>query len=215
MFCEDPIQSVYVKRLVLNGDDAYLDCYNDLAYHFSGDFAVVMLTEREYLRFDRNGVHKGAVTEELTEQLRDVYDPCVQESPGKAPWIDYEHTLFCGERVLSVEHTEGAGETLVRFEDFDFRFVFHDSASEYPPSPRDGVRYTLIRGCERHLKRPCSACGGEGQMVMDFVGDYTVRCRLCKGAVRPQLFAHDALALWNDGRLQYVIEDEKIANLTL
>ena len=213
MYCENPIRSVYV-RLVNPWKDsnAYLDCYNSLAYHFTGDFAVAMLTDRECLRFDRNGVQKTEITEEVLERLRNEYQPCIEKMPGKAPWIYYEHTLFCGERIVSVEYFEDTEETAVRFDDFVFRFVTHDSEEDYPSHIRDCGSYYRIRGCERHLKRPCPVCGGEGEMLADFADDFLVRCSSCKKSTGAKLFVQYAIDEWNAGYLRRVIEDEKIVN---
>lgn len=213
MFCEDPIQAVYTRFVELAEDNAYLDCFNDLAYHIAGDFAVVMLTEHDYLKFDRNGAIKTPITDELLEQLRDEYDPCVHKCENEPPFIYYEHVLFCGERINSVEHLKDKRETIVHFEDFDFRFVVHDSEFEFPSHLRDHFSYYLTRGCERHLKRRCPMCGGEGEVLLDFVADYMVRCRSCKRATWAQISVQDAIDEWNGGYLHCAVADEKIANL--
>ena len=216
MFCEDPIRSVYVKIPDLWDDNdagGYLDCYNDLAYHISGKFAVIMLTDRECIRFDGDGVCKTAITEEILTSLREDYNPCIEEQAGMAPWIYYEHTLFCGERIKSAVISEDRQEIRVSLDDFDFRFVVHESDASYPSHIRDQVSYYLIRGCERHIKRGCRACGGTGEPLSDFAGDYLVRCRSCKRATRASFFAQYAIDEWNAGYLSRVVDDEKIANL--
>ena len=216
MFCENPIRLVYVKIPDLWDDSdagGYLDCYNDLAYHMSGKFAVVMLTDHECIRFDRNGVCKTAITEEVLTQLREEYNPCIEKQVGKAPWIYYEHTLFCGEPIKSVDISEDKREIRVSFDDFDFRFVSHESEDEYPSRVRDWGSYYLTRGCERHLKRSCRACGGAWEILSDYAGDYLVRCRSCKKATRATFFVQQAIDEWHAGYLSRVVEDEKIANV--
>ena len=216
MFCEDPIRSVYVKIPDMWDDNdagGYLDCYDDLAYHISGKFAVIMLTDRECIRFDSNGVSKIAITEEILTNFREEYNPCIEEQAGKVPWVYYEHTLFRGERIQSVDVSEDKQEIRVSFDDFDFRFIVHENEAEYPTLVRDEGRYYLTRGCERHLKRGCRACGGAGELLSDYAADYLVRCRSCKRATRACFFAQYAIDEWNAGHLSWVVEDKTITNM--
>ena len=213
MFCKEPIRAVYVKTLDLWTEAAYSDYTEDLAYHFTGSFAMMMLTEREAIRFDGSGVSRSPLTQAIWDELKHDFDPCIEGEGTRKPWPLYEHTLFCGERIRSVEHREDTKETVVCFEDFTFRFVPHHSEDEFPRCTRDAVSYYRIRGCERHLRFPCPDCGGEGEILLDFGEDYLVRCRRCHRATMPRMFVQYAIDGWNAGKLDFAVEDERIANL--
>ena len=213
MFCENPIRTVYIKTPDLWTEAVYPEYCDDLAYHFTGSVAVVMLTERDFIRFDRSGASKNPITRALLDELQRDYDPCLEGEGSRCPWPMYEHTLFCGERIHSVEHREDTGETVVRFDDFTFRFVPHESEDTFPRRTRDLVSYYLLRGCERYLRFPCPECGGEGEILLDFGEDYLVRCRRCHRATMARMFVQYAIADWNAGKVNFAVEDGRIANL--
>lgn len=44
-------------------------------------------------------------------------------------------------------------------------------------------------------------CGGPGELLLDFVSDYVVRCQNCKKSTWTAMNAIDAIEVWNAGEL--------------
>ncbi len=61
-------------------------------------------------------------------------------------------------------------------------------------------------GAERHLIRKCK-CGGEVELLLDFVSYYIVRCKNCKQSTWAQMAAQDTIDEWNAGNLEYDLQD--------
>ena len=218
-FCDEPIIAVYECMGEYEDEgNSFLDCYHDLAYHVTEGHRLVLETEHFYLSLDVRGVSKCEKTSSIKEfeQPGEWLDPCIHEleedeSPWEdekveSPWVDYESTLFVGERLLQVENT--SGYYLLHFDDFDLKVVPHVlNEEDFPGLYRaDDWSYNHVYGAERHLKNKCS-CGGEGELLLDFVSDYVVRCKKCKKSSWAEMTAIEAIKGWNAGDIQCDLSD--------
>ena len=71
---------------------------------------------------------------------------------------------------------------------------------------KDPCSYNRVLGCDRHLTWKCD-CRGDGEILMDFVGDYIVRCKNCKKATWANMELQSAIRDWNNGELHCVLDD--------
>lgn len=206
VFCDEEIVAVYRGRREnddIVGAKSFLDCYHDLAYHITQGKRIVLETENYYISISFDGVVKENKTVLITEYEKpgEWLDPFVHLDDGEPPWVDYEVTLFVGERLLSVENKEEGFE--LTFDDFVLKVIRHPlNDADFPSLQKDNHRsYNYVLGSERHLKR-CD-CGGKGVLLLDFVSDYVVRCEKCKRATWAQMTAQDAIEEWNGGHLNW------------
>lgn len=58
---------------------------------------------------------------------------------------------------------------------------------------------------DKNLKRKCQ-CGGNGQMIIDTVGDYCVRCDKCHKSTGYCMDMKDAVELWESGKCEFECE---------
>lgn len=212
MFCNEPIIAVYNGRREYNdfhGDRQWLDVYHDIAYHVTEGYRIVLETEHYYISLSHDGViktEKNCAIEEF-EQDGEWLDSFVHESDDdELPWIEYEYTLFAGERLLDVQSIDGY--YLITFDDFVLKLIPHQLEEDDIPSLNeyDHWSYFHVLGAERHLTGKCK-CGGEGDLLLDFVSDYIVRCKKCKHSTYAQMLAVDAIDEWNAGQIQCDLSD--------
>ena len=212
MFCDEPIIAGYNGCREYNdfhGDNAWFDVYHDIAYHVTEGYRIVLETEHFYISLSHGGVtktDKNCTIEEF-EQDGEWFDSFVHGlDDDELPWIDYEHTLFVGERVLAVQHIDDY--YLITFDDFELKLIPHKLNEEHFPSLSDYNHgsYFHVLGAERHLTGKCN-CGGEGELLLDFVSDYVVRCKKCMHSTYAQMIAKDAIEEWNAGHIQCDLSD--------
>ncbi len=198
MFCSEPIQKVYYGQHISDSyGDAAFDFFYDMAMHLSGRNRFLMETAHFYISVEVSGVFliikEGGV--ESIQRENEWIDSCIHEdtNPEFAPWVDYEATVFPGERLLSVEKEE-AHYTL-RFDDFTMKLVPHPVSNDdffVYPHP-----YSRLLGAERLIHK-CK-CGGTGIPVIDLVGDYSIRCDRCHLGTSAGMCVCDAIDEWNAG----------------
>lgn len=153
---------------------------------------LVFQTESGYVLIGADGV---SFTKRLDDYRFPEYDfwdyGDENEDP---PIVALETTLFVGERLLRMEKTR---ET--------YRLIFdHFSLETYPFSedrqytPGFQSCYIPIPCFERHIERKCS-CGGQGQVMLDRVDDFFVRCEKCHRATWSQWHLPSVIEEWNNG----------------
>lgn len=196
MFCNEPIEKVFWGQPNYHDEsDYFLDCYYDMAVHLCGQCRLVLETENFYLSLESAGVFKLGKDGPIDSIKKDGewFDPCVHvDEDYNDTWTDYESTLFGGERLLSV--TEIKDGYLLLFDDFEIKLFSHSSSKEFPCSHPH--TYSRVYGTERLIKK-CS-CGGTGELVIDFVNDYGIRCNKCHRGTSANQCACDAIDEWND-----------------
>lgn len=201
MFCDETIIAVYKGTREYDDMDteSFLDCYHELAYHVTEGERIVLETEHFYIPLDANGVSKCEKTLSIEEfeQPGEWLDNCIHHIGDDEPdWIDYEATLFIGERLLQVEKMETY--YLLQFDDFELKLIPHKDYRKVPMLDSDNHSFFHVYGAERHINRKCE-CGGNGELLLDFVSDYAVRCKRCYKSTWAQMNAQDAIEEWNDG----------------
>lgn len=204
MFCDEKILKVYMG--VVEDDDiyshnAFLDCYHDIAYHCTEGYRIVLETENYAISLSAKGVIKER-KEELCENAGEWLQNGIELfEEDETPWVHFETTLFVGERVLSVIQQDNI--YLVQFDDFILKLVPHlDGDSIEGLHNKNHWSYNYVLGCERHLKKKCPLCGGDGEILLDFVSDYVVRCKKCKRSTYAGMNLIDAITDWNNSEVQ-------------
>lgn len=204
MFCNEPIIRAYEgfdEYKSIEGANSWFDVYYDLAYHLTEGYRIVLETEHYYISLDIHGVTlcEKTVPIEMFQHPGEWLEPYIHVDDGFTPWTSYESTLFVGERLHSVETM--SDHFLLHFDDFMLKIIPHSLGDSDFPSLRnkDHWSYNYVLGAQRHLARKC-ACGGNGELLLDFVSDYVVRCNKCKMSTHAHMIAVEAIKEWNDGR---------------
>lgn len=198
MFCDEPVIRVYLGSREyddLEGANAFLDCYHDLAYHVTEGYRMVLETASWFISLDTNGA-----TKESKYSLREHPGGCLQDNakvldPDDEPFTGFETTLFVGERLHTVEKANGV--YFLIFDDFTFKVIPYElGAMSHSLRNKNHWSYNFVYGCDRLLKRTCD-CGGSGEILLDFVGDYVVRCQKCKKSTWANMVLQSAINDWN------------------
>ena len=196
MFCDEIIEKVYLGQPEYHdGGDYFLDCYYDMAIHLCGQYRLVLETENYYLSLETAGVIKldksGPL--ESIEKDGEWIDPCIHvDEEFDDVWVDYESTLFVGERLLAVTEIEDGH--LLTFDDFELKLFAHSSSDAFPHT--NPHSYSRVYGTERLINK--CPCGGTGELVIDFVSDYGIRCNKCHRGTSGNPCACDAIEEWNE-----------------
>lgn len=211
MFCDEKIISVYVGVIedALYTQNAFLDCYHDLAYHCTEGYRMILETENYIISIAANGVikeSKDALCKKKGECLQNGVELIEKDEP---PFVSLETMLFVGERLLSVVKEKEI--FLLQFEDFTLKLIPHsDGADIEGLRKQNHFSYNYVLGCNRHLKRKCPHCDAGGEILLDFVDDYIVRCKNCKKSTGASMNLVDAIADWNAGKLNCIVDDIQI-----
>ncbi len=210
MYCEEPILKVYIGNQEyddLDGANGFLDSYHDIAYHVTEGYRMVLETENHFLTLDVNGVSKLSKDSDITLP-GECLEPCIILLENEPPWVEFETTLFVGEHLIEVSAEQE--HFLLRFDDFTLKLIpYALGTMDKGLYNKNHWSYNHVYGCERLLKRKCS-CGGEGEILLDFVSDYVVRCRKCKGSTWAGMNIQDAIDDWNAGEINCNLCDIKI-----
>lgn len=207
MFCDEIIRKVYIG-VIENDDvyshDAFFDCYHDIAYHCTEGYRIVLETENYAISLTKNGVIKEK-TEDLCEAEGEWLYPgteCIDDSE----WVQLETTFFVGEKLISV--TQKDELYLLEFDDFLLKLIPHTRGDEIDGlNNKNHFSFNRILGCNRHLKRKCPICDGEGEILMDHVGDFVVRCKNCKKSTWAGMNLINAIDDWNNCELDCDLSD--------
>ena len=206
IFCDEPIIAGYYGSREyddIDVDNAWFDCYHDLAYHVTEGYRMVLETEHFYISLGHDGVtkHLKICSIEDFEQDGEWLDPFIHDLEDELPWVDYQSTFFVGERLLDVKKINNY--FLLTFDDFQLKVIPHELKEDDFPylNNKNHWSYNYVLGAERHLTSKCT-CGGEGELLLDFVSDYVVRCKNCKKSTWAEMVAEDAIKEWNAGHIQ-------------
>ena len=191
MFCDEPIKRVYHGSCeTIDGAADYFDHYHDLAYHVTEGYRMVLETEHWAISLDINGAAK------MTAPAQ----PCRADEvldPDDEPFEGFETILFVGQHLKDARK-EG-NIYFAEFDDFTLKVIPYTLGTiNKTVRKHDHWSYLPIRGCDHHLKRACD-CGGEGEILVDFVWDYVVRCKNCKRSTYADMQLRTAIENWNKG----------------
>lgn len=212
MYCDEPIIAVYYARWdiymdewLVSGSECFFDQYHEIAYHTTDGWMYLFETENYMITIDVSGVNKEYKTKEVFSIPDYEILPLLVEENGEPVWVYPEVTLFIGERLCSVEEKEGFW--LLTFDDFDMKVISYELGTlENWLNRRGSDSYVPVLGCDRHIKKNCT-CGGRGEILMDFVDDYLVRCKECKKSTWAYMNLIDAIEEWNAGELHCDLSD--------
>jgi hypothetical protein len=218
MFCNEPIINVYTGQSdVINPKTgkyyditySHLEYCEDIAYYVGSGECIVLETQNYAIFLDSDGVHLMDAPAKPRSD-KELLNPCVIEGePGFADWVYFEQTFFAGEVLRSVKK-EG-DIYYAEFTDFTLKILPFDHIKQTPHHDLEYyMSYRRIRGCERHIKRKCPECGGDGEILLDHVEDYMVCCKKCKRATWAGMCLIDAIEDWNDGDLNCDLSNSKI-----
>lgn len=205
MFCEEPIIAAYEG--CNDNSDAFFDCFHDVALHTKNGYRIILETEHYFIFLNAAGVSRTDKTCSAAELVgpNEEIISFVHNDLGESPWIEYEATLFVGERLRSVEAKDHF--FLLCFDDFDLKLVPHDPDTDVG-SLRNNSHWSYhhVYGCERLIQKKC-VCGGTGELLLDFVSDYIVRCNQCNRSTTAHMTAIHAIDQWNTGEMPCEMAD--------
>lgn len=206
MFCDEIIEKVYIIAPDYENNNAnyFLDCHHDITYHVTEGYRIVLETKNYLLSLGAKGVQKHSKDENIVSP--DEYmEECIHHEDEEFPWVDFEATLFVGERLVDVAAEHDC--YIVEFDDFTLKIIPYEDGNMVPGLYNENHwSYNHVYGCERLLKRKCN-CGGTGEVLIDFVSDYVVRCKKCKKSTYAGMNIKDAIEDWNDGIVECDLEN--------
>lgn len=210
MFCDETIIAVYSGQPEndMVNENAFFDCFHDIALHTTAGYRYILETEHYYISLAHSGVEMLEKITEIEKIKRpdEWIDTCIHElSPDEPPWVDFESTLFVGERLIDVRSNDHYYEAV--FEDFTLKVIPYENGDEIPGlDNKEHFAFNHMFGFERLIKRRCD-CGGEGELLIDFVSDYVVRCKACKKSTWAGMNVQDAIDDWNNGEIHCDLRD--------
>lgn len=201
MFCAEIIEEVFECMPEYDNDSVnyFFDCYHDMALHLTKGYRIIMKTKTYYICIGYGGVKVVPNTEGVVFD-GEYLEPCIHIiDEDEDPWIDYESTLFVGEQLLDVK--EENGHYVLTFTDFKLKVIPHTIPDDIESlCNKNHWSYNYVYGLDRLLTRKCD-CGGRGEVLLDFVSDYVVRCNKCKKSTYAEMMVVNAIDEWNKGNI--------------
>ena len=217
MFCNEPILNVYTGQSDIfipetgkydNSGDSFLDCFHDIAYHVEPGQCLVLETKSYAIFIDSDGVHILDAPAKPRSN-KEWLDACVIKDLDRVEWIHFEQTLFEGEFLLEVREENGV--YFAEFTDFTLKIIPYELGEMREGlSSKNHWAFHHVLGCDRYIKAKCPECGGNGEILLDFVSDYVVRCKSCKRSTWAGICLIDAIEDWNEGNLNCDLSDINI-----
>ena len=207
MFCDEKIIAVYLGQNEyhdIDGADCWFDIYHEIAFHTTEGYRLLLETDSYMISLGADGVtvtnkdeFKPIEHEWLEEYVHNLEDEVI---------VNFETTLFVDQRISSVNKTEGF--YLIRFDDFSLKmYVYELGKMDKSLRNSDHWSYNNVLGFDRFIKAKCPLCGGDGEILLDFVSDYVVRCKSCKKSTYAEMQLRHAIDHWNDGEVQCDLSD--------
>lgn len=210
MFCNEKIIAVYLGQNEyhdIDGANCWFDIYHDIAFHTTEGYRLLLETDSYMISLGSDGVSvtnkdefKPIEHEWLEEYVHNLEDEVI---------VEFESTLFVGQRILTVDKNDDF--SLIQFDDFSLKlYVYELGNMDKSLRNRDHWSYNNVLGFDRFIKAKCPLCGGEGEILLDFVSDYVVRCKSCKKSTYAEMQLRHAIDHWNDGEVQCDLSDTTI-----
>ena len=192
MICEEKIINFY--NLILRDNyeeewqDEYFQIVRKIELHTTGANWFVLETKNYYITIGIDGVKKHKKPYEFDNNRYDLLDYHSN---------DYESVVFFGQRICCVE--ERKNEFEVYFDDFSVKVYRYtrDNAQTIA-----GLGYYIGEqkaGAGNHLLKKCVECGGKGELYLDWVGDFFVRCSSCHSSTNSFMWVKGSIDAWNSG----------------
>lgn len=207
MFCDEKIIAVYLGQNEyhdIEGANCWFDIYHDIAFHTTEGYRLLLETDSYMISLGADGVtvtnkdeFKPIEHEWLEEYVHNLEDEVI---------VNFETTLFVDQRISSVDKTEEF--YLIQFDDFALKmYVYELGKMDKSLRNKDHWSYNNVLGFDRFIKAKCPLCGGDGEILLDFVSDYVVRCKSCKKSTYAEMQLRHAIDHWNDGEVQCDLSD--------
>ena len=207
MFCDEKIIAVYLGQNEyhdIDGANCWFDIYHDIAFHTTEGYRLLLETDSYMISLGADGASvtnkdefKPIEHEWLEEYVHNLEDEVI---------VNFETTLFVGQRISSVDKNDEF--YLIQFDDFSLKmYVYELGKMDKSLRNRDQWSYNNVLGFDRFIKAKCPLCGGEGEILLDFVSDYVVRCKSCKKSTYAEMQLRHAIDHWNDGEVQCDLSD--------
>lgn len=207
MFCDEKIVAVYLGQNEyhdIDGANCWFDIYHDIAFHTTEGYRILLETDSYIISLGVDGisvtnkeVFKPIEHEWLEEYVHNFEDEAI---------VDFEATLFVGQRILSVEKKKEFH--LIRFDDFSLKlYIYELGKMDKILENKHRWSYNNVLGFDRLIKAKCPLCGGNGEILLDFVCDYVVRCKSCKKSTYAEMQLRHAIDSWNSGKVYCDLSD--------
>lgn len=207
VFCDEKIIAVYLGQNEyhdIEGANCWFDIYHDIAFHTTEGYRLLLETDSYMISLGADGVSvtnkdefKPIEHEWLEEYVHNLDDEVI---------VNFETTLLVDQRILTVDKNDDF--YLIQFDDFSLKlYVYELGKMDKTLHNRDHWSYNNVLGFDRFIKTKCPLCGGEGEILLDFVSDYVVRCKSCKKSTYAEMQLRYAIDLWNDGEVQCDLSD--------
>lgn len=215
MFCDEKIINVYLGQHAyrdIEGANCWFDCCHDIAFHTTEGYRLVLETDNYMISLGVNGViiqSKKAFKpydNEWLEETVHIWEEKTENGIERETIVDFENTLLVGQRLCSVKNCNGY--FLLKFDDFELKLIPYNLDDDIPSVRNaDHWSYNYILGFDKFLKTKCPLCGGEGEVLLDFVSDFVVRCKNCKNSTWAEMEIRHAIEDWNKGEVQCDLSD--------
>lgn len=210
MYCNETIKRIIFGINEDDNGDFPLVCFwtNPLKFHANEGSRIILVTDNWAISLGYNGVSKEPMEgfhEKNGEYFMDGIDGPAPEIEEDTPWVTAEATLFTGEKLENVS-TEKDYYAL-KFSDFAMDIIPHDMQDDLLQYAHHKHTFDHIYGMDRLLTRKCD-CGGEPQMVIEFVDDFMACCKECGKSTWACMNAIDAIEEWNAGEIGCELKPE-------
>ncbi len=207
MFCDEKIIAVYLGQNEyhdFDGANCWFDIYHDIAFHTTEGYRLLLETDSYMISLGADGVtvtnkddFKPIEHEWLEEYVHNLEDEVI---------VNFESTLFVGQRIISVEQENAF--YMIQLDDFFLKlYIYELGKMDKTHHNENQWSYNYILGFDRFINSKCPICGGEGEILLDFVCDYVVRCKSCKKSTYAEMQIRHAIENWNNGEVVCDLSD--------
>ena len=215
MFCDEKIINVYLGQNEyhdIDGANCWFDCYHDIAFHTTEGYRLILETDNHMISLGADGVTIQSKKEfkpydhEWLEETIHIWEDETENRMEQDIIVDFENTLLVGQRLCSVKNCKGY--FLLKFDDLTLKIIPYNLGDDIPSLRNvDHWSYNYVLGFDRFLKTKCPLCGGEGEVLLDFVSDFVIRCKNCKNSTWAEMEIRHAIENWNKGEVQCDLSD--------
>lgn len=207
MLCDEKIIAVYLGQNEyhdIDGASCWFDIYHDIAFHTTEGYRLLLETDGYMISLGVGGVSvtrkdefAPIAHEWLEEYVHSFEDEVI---------VNFESTLFVGQRIWVVDKKDDF--YLIQFDDFSLKlYIYELGKMDKSLHNIDHWSYNNVLGFDRFIKTKCPLCGGESEILIDFVSDYVVRCKSCKKSTHAEMQLRYAIDNWNNGEVYCDLSD--------
>lgn len=191
MFCEEAINKVYeIERYESqyeHSKDAFLSLSPELEWHVTEGYWLGFETAHHFIIAGYDGVK---ILNSKSDLPLDEYD--VFSDGDILGYETAETVMFKGERIQEV--VEAKNKYIIHLDHFDMTIFVYPEAFDYSYQQNIDIP---IKAAEHCIKRKCT-CGGTAEVILDFVGDFGVRCNKCRLSTYHTFVLQDVIDDWEN-----------------